>query len=52
VLLACLPAPGVLGVVEEFHMVAGQADGTAAYNVHVEGQRSGFGDIITTPLLQ
>jgi hypothetical protein len=50
--LGCLPATGVLGVVEEFHSILGQPDGTAAYNVHVEGERTGFGDIITTPLLQ
>lgn len=48
--LGCRPAPGVLGVVEEFHTVAGQT-GTAAVNVHVEGQRTGFGDIITVPQL-
>lgn len=49
--LGCRPAPGVLGVVEEFHSVTAQPDGTAAYNMHVEGQRTGFGDIITVPQL-
>ena len=50
--LGCQPAPGVLGVVEEFYSIAGQPDGTAAFNVHMEGQRTGFGDIITVPALQ
>ncbi|MBI3784659.1 MAG: hypothetical protein HY270_14800 [Deltaproteobacteria bacterium] len=50
--LGCRPAPGVLGVVEEFHAIGGLAVGTAANNMHVEGQRSGFGDVIVVPSLQ
>lgn len=50
--LGCRPAPGVLGVVEEFYSLPGLPDGTAAFNVHMEGQRTGFGDIITVPALQ
>jgi hypothetical protein len=50
--LGCRPAPGVLGVVEEFYTVPNQTSvGTAAVNMHVEGQRTGFGDIIVVPQL-
>jgi hypothetical protein len=38
---------GVLGVLEEFHQVAGEPDGTAAINLHVVGARPG--DTITLP---
>jgi hypothetical protein len=47
-LLGCLPAPGVLGVAEEFYSLRGSV-GTAAFNLRHEGSRSGFGDIITLP---
>jgi hypothetical protein len=50
--LGCQAAPGVLGVVEEFHALSGQPVGTAAGNMHVEGQRTGLGDIIVVPSLQ
>lgn len=49
--LGCRPSSGVLGVVEEFYTVSGLAVGTAANNMHVEGQRTGFGDIIVVPSL-
>jgi hypothetical protein len=39
---------GILGVAEEFHVVSGQPDGTAAFNLHVEGNRPG--DTIQVPL--
>jgi hypothetical protein len=32
---------GILGVAEEFHVVSGQPDGTAAFNLHMEGNRPG-----------
>ncbi len=51
VLLGCLPAPGVLGVAEEFYTLDVGITGSAAFNVHMEGQRTGFGDIITAPAL-
>jgi hypothetical protein len=38
---------GVLGVLEEFHAVSGEPDGTAAINLHVVGARPG--DTITLP---
>jgi hypothetical protein len=50
--LGCRPAPGVLGVIEEFYTPGlGGPVGTAAANVHVEGQRTGFGDVIVVPSL-
>jgi len=33
------PASGVLGVLEEFHRITGQPDGTAAVNLHIVGKR-------------
>lgn len=58
--LGCRPSPGVLGVVEEFYTVPGQAAGTMANNVHVEGRRNDVSiggqlrspDIIVVPSLQ
>ena len=41
---------GVLGVLEEFHQVGTEPDGTAAINLHVVGARPG--DTITLPAVQ
>jgi len=47
--LGCRPWPGLLGVSEEFYSLSGRPDGTAAANLHVEGTRTGLGDIIVVP---
>jgi len=39
-LMACRDWSGLIGIAEEFHAVAGQPTGTAAFNLHVEDGRS------------
>lgn len=48
--LGCRPWTGLLGVAEEFYQADRQPPATAAYELTLEGSRTGVGDVIELPL--